>query len=82
MTELLVLADVNDWARALGVLEKKITLDPNAVIFEIKSLYGGMGSLNDIVLFSGGKLLTKENIEFDALRGALFDLCRYGCVDQ
>lgn len=39
-------------------------------------MYGGMGSLNDIVLYKNGQPLIAENDEFDALRTELYNLCR------
>ena len=39
-------------------------------------MYGGMGSLNDIVLYVNGRLSIEENNEFDVLRAQLYDLCK------
>ena len=38
-------------------------------------MYGGMGSLNDVVLYRNGQPLIEENIAFSALKSELFDLC-------
>ncbi|WP_420107405.1 DUF6966 domain-containing protein [Leclercia adecarboxylata] len=38
------------------------------------NLYGGMGSLNDLVLYRNGKVLMSENDELDQLRRDLFNL--------
>ncbi len=40
----------------------------------IVGMYGGMGSLNDVILYEGNKPLVDENEEFDALRSELFEL--------
>jgi len=42
---------------------------------DILSLYGGMGSLNDLVLYIEGVPDVKINDEFDVLRAAVYDLC-------
>lgn len=41
----------------------------------ILSLYGGMGSLSDVVLHKDGDWLVEENIRFDALRSELYEAC-------
>ena len=43
---------------------------------KIASLYGGMGSLNDVVLQKDGMPHAAENEEFARLRSQLFDLAR------
>ncbi|WP_411675538.1 DUF6966 domain-containing protein [Achromobacter insolitus] len=40
------------------------------------SLYGGGGSLNDVVLYRDGKVLVAENGEFDLLRSKLYEICK------
>jgi hypothetical protein len=42
----------------------------------IVGMYGGMGSLNDVILYEGNKPLFEENEEFDALRTELYQLCQ------
>ncbi|WP_425319215.1 DUF6966 domain-containing protein [Chromobacterium violaceum] len=39
------------------------------------SLYGGMGSLNDLILYKDGQPLAKENVELDSFRIKLHALC-------
>lgn len=38
-------------------------------------MYGGMGSLSDIVLYLEGRPAVKENNEFEDLRERLYTLC-------
>lgn len=66
----------NDWALALEMFREDIVNDPNATSSRILSTFGGMGSLNDIVLYKNGQALTKENDELDELRTKLYSLCR------
>lgn len=75
MTELLRLGGLADWARALEKYHNEIAIDPRTTTGRILSLYGGMGSLNDLILYRDGKLMMNENNELDALRSQLYDLC-------
>ncbi|WP_373429143.1 DUF6966 domain-containing protein [Achromobacter aegrifaciens] len=40
------------------------------------SMYGGSGSINDVVLYQDGKVLVAENCEFDCLRSRLYEMCK------
>lgn len=65
------------WGRRLDALARKNTLCVEDLRFQIKGLFGGMGSINDIVLFcSDGTVDRKGSGEFDALRTALYELVR------
>lgn len=75
MTGLLRLGNLTDWADGLERLGYKMVGDPDATTVRILSLYGGMGSLNDLVLYKDGAVLSKENVELDDLRSRLYDLC-------
>ncbi len=52
--------------------EKRVDCDEIKYIF--LSFYGGMGSLNDLVLYRNGKVLMDENDELAQLRRDLFNL--------
>jgi hypothetical protein len=45
-------------------------------ILNILSMYGAVGSLNDIVLYKNGQLLLRESSELDELRSDLYDDCK------
>ncbi len=63
-----------DWSHQLKFLAEK-NISPSDLRYEIQKLYGGMGSLNDIVIFNQeGKMDKEANVEFDRLRSQLFDL--------
>lgn len=49
-------------------------MDPDDTKHTFRNLYGGMGSLNDLVLYRNGKVLMSENDELDQLRSDLFNL--------
>lgn len=54
----------------------RVERDPQEGASAIVGMYGGMGSLNDVILYEGNKPLFEENEEFDALRSELYDLCQ------
>ena len=68
-------SDLLDWANALEKLRQEIRVSPSVTVARILALYGGMGSLNDLVLYKNGRLLVAENVELDALRSELYQLC-------
>lgn len=76
MVELLRLGGVDDWANTFERLRDELAVDPEGVESKILSMYGGMGSLNDLVLYRNGQPLLAENNEFDALRTRLYESCQ------
>ncbi len=57
------------WAEKLRSLAAKKTMHPYDFRSQIKSFFGGMGSLNDIVICDAdGKIDREANIEFEDLR--------------
>lgn len=75
MAELLRAGERYDWANAFDKLREQFAIDPVNTVSKIRGSYGGMGSLNDIVLHKNGQPLTTENDEFDALSTELYNLC-------
>ena len=76
MIELLMLGGGNQWATALSRCYEGLNDAPDETIRTIFGMFGGGGSLNDVVLSSNGKMLVAENDEFYELRSELFRLCR------
>lgn len=76
MIDLLRLGELDDWARALEGVRDELQGNPDAAIAKVLSMYGGMGSLNDLVLYKDGQVLAQENDELDALRSRLYKLSR------
>lgn len=67
--------NASPWGRKLHSLAQKKTLHAEDFRSQIKGLYGGMGSLNDIVLFSSnGKVDREANRAFSALKEELYQL--------
>lgn len=63
------------WGRRLTSLANKKTLHVDDFRSQIKGLYGGMGSLNDIVLFRpDGKVDRASNEQFAELKNELYQL--------
>lgn len=75
MAELLRSTNTIDWAMSLEKLCIEIDNASDFPMGSILGLFGGMGSLNDLVLYRHGVLLVKENDEFDILRSRLYELC-------
>jgi hypothetical protein len=76
MAELLLAGGHPDWAASLSGLAAQMDGDPVRACATIVGMFGGMGSLNDLVLYKGGAPLRQENQELDALRSKLFSLTR------
>ena len=75
MAELLYFAAFDGWANALKKFRNEISVQSDVTAAGILSMYGGMGSLNDLILYKNGQLLAAENVELDALRTRLYQLC-------
>jgi hypothetical protein len=77
MRDLLVSANQLQWAQALNLSGKSVK---NSSDFErsLIDLYGGAGSLNDVVLYINGVASLEANEEFNTLRTRVFDLCIKG----
>ena len=75
MADLIRLGGSFDWEEVLARFASRIDADQDATLSKILSTFGGMGSLNDIVLYANGQPLVKENAELDVLRRHLYDLC-------
>lgn len=74
MATLLQLGGYAEWSASIFKLAKKYELDPDDTKRIFLSFYGGMGSLNDLVLYRNGKVLVSENDELALLRRDLFNL--------
>lgn len=49
--------------------------DPDNFVDNIKRLFGGMGSLNDVVFSINGQPLIEENNKLEKLRRDLYEAC-------
>jgi hypothetical protein len=64
------------WATGLRRLLSEYNVDPNVAKADIRRLYGGMGSFNDVILQDSNGPLRSENDELDRLRSELYSACR------
>lgn len=64
-----------EWAARLEQCNTALTHDPTYALSQIVSLYGGSGSINDIVLYKQETPLLNENNQLHALLSELYDLC-------
>ena len=76
MADVLQQCHLDEWAVRLGTFCTSLDTDPVATKSSILSLYGGMGSINDIVLYRNMQPLIAENQIFDQLREQLYSLVR------
>ncbi|MES2887971.1 MAG: hypothetical protein V4739_08145 [Pseudomonadota bacterium] len=76
MAELLQAGGHPDWGVSLQNLAVLMDDDPARACASIVGMFGGMGSLNDLVLYRNGMPLRQENQELDDLRSKLFALAR------
>ncbi len=74
MIPLLIRSKYDSLANTLTKLESYLDDDLEEAIYKIHSLFGGMGSLNDVVLQEDGMPLTQGNIEFNNLSNELYEL--------
>jgi len=65
------------WAEAFEGFANQYKEAPEATKANIRSLFGGMGSFNDFVLYdTSGIPPRSENEDLDQLRSQLYALCR------
>ena len=67
----------DSWTRAFIQWARDYDHSPESVMQEVRRIFGGMGSFNDIVLHDpSGVPLQSENNELDRLRSHLWEACR------
>ena len=76
--ELLRRFDHPQWADKLEECSLALPQETAYALSRLMSLYGGMGSINDVVLYEDAKPLLAENNELQTLLSDLHQLCA-GC---
>ncbi|WP_025374267.1 DUF6966 domain-containing protein [Advenella mimigardefordensis] len=71
---LLELGGYLDWSEKIGDLAKRYEYEPEYVRRTLLNLYGGMGSLNDLLIYRNGQILITETEEFGQLRVDIFNV--------
>lgn len=79
---LLQSCDRTIWADSIPKIIELLKFDPDTAKYEILRLFGGVGSLNDLVLYLNGQPLIKENDELDKLRSEIYNACVSYSVDK
>jgi hypothetical protein len=68
----------NEWSITFNSFLLEIDIEEiDTVKKGVRSLYGGMGSFNDLVLYSNGVLSYRGNVILDELRRELFDITNH-----
>ena len=75
IADLLLESGLVNKAHALRRISDMASRDIAEAAESAKSLYGGSGSLSDIVLYAGNRPLVAENNELDGLRQVLHRMC-------
>jgi hypothetical protein len=65
-----------EWAAALETSQNELSKNTKASVDTILGMFGGMGSLNDVVLYNEGVPLSEANNQLDALRHEIYQLCQ------
>lgn len=60
------------WADIMEESSRRVAQDSVAGAGDVKSLFGGAGSLNDLILHRNGMPLVQENDELEALRARIY----------
>lgn len=64
--------DASNWARPFENLKRDLDIDYYSTVYSLKSMFGGMGSFNDLVLHKDCVPLIKENNELSDLKDELY----------
>lgn len=70
------MANNQNWASGFRRFSAKLHDEPTVTVAHIISVYGGMGSFNDIILYEDGQPNVAWNAELDTVREELYELCR------
>lgn len=70
-----LLAETNEtvWEERLKYFHQRLDIDYDTTLSEIKSVFGGAGSFNDLILQKNGQMLRQENIALNDLQDQLYD---------
>ena len=67
-------ANMERWAAAMKRAQGEVHQDLSRGAGLLRGMFGGMGSLSDVVLHRDGIPLAEENDRLDAIRARLYDL--------
>lgn len=80
----LLLSDNNEkaWADTFILFNKRLDLDYDATLIEIRCSFGGAGSFNDLVLHRNGQMLVQENNELNVLQEQLYEVLKKEIISR
>lgn len=80
----LLLAENNEkeWAANFNWLNEQLDLDYEAALSNIKRLFGGAGSFNDLVLHNNGQMLKHENNQLNILQDQLYEALKQEIISR
>ena len=74
--ELLVSCDESVWSKRLIYYREHLDSDYDQAVLGIRSIFGGAGSFNDLILQNNGKMLRTENETLSELSYKLYSLIK------
>ncbi|HDR2844100.1 TPA: hypothetical protein QCK30_002582 [Enterobacter sichuanensis] len=74
--ELLISCDESVWSRKLMYFREHLDSDYDHALLDIRSIFGGAGSFNDLILQNNGKMLREENNTLNKLQDELYSLTK------
>ncbi|MGU3486427.1 DUF6966 domain-containing protein [Enterobacter bugandensis] len=74
--ELLVSCDESVWSKRLTYYREHLNSDYDHTVLAIRSIFGGAGSFNDLILQNNGIMLRAENNTLNELSDELYSLIK------
>lgn len=74
--DLLVECNETIWSKKLIYFREHLNSDYDQTLLGIRSVFGGAGSFNDLILQSNGKMLRTENNALSELQDKLYSITK------
>lgn len=74
--ELLISCNESVWSKKLMYFREHLDSDYDHALSGIRSIFGGGGSFNDLLLQNNGKMLREENNALNKLQDELYSLAK------
>ncbi|MCL6723204.1 DUF6966 domain-containing protein [Enterobacter sp. J706] len=74
--ELLVACNESIWSKRLIYFREHLDSDYDQTLLGIRTIFGGSGSFNDLILQNNGKMLRAENNALSELSDKLYSLIK------
>lgn len=73
---LLLENEQQEWAKRIELFSKQLDVDYKKTLLEVKGIFAGAGSFNDLVLHKKSEMLKSENNELNMLQDKLYDVLK------